>query len=84
MVPERIHTMVHHQQTKQKIEGKVDINKATSAQLQTLKGIGLKKAEAIVAYREEHGTFKSIDDLTKVKGINQKIVTANKNSLKSS
>ncbi|MBK9664640.1 MAG: helix-hairpin-helix domain-containing protein [Gammaproteobacteria bacterium] len=37
-----------------------------------LQGVGLKKAEAIVAYRNEHGPFKSVDDLVNVKGIGEK------------
>lgn len=51
--------------------GKVDINKATVEQLEQLPGIGHKTAEAIVKYREEH-PFKSVDELTNVKGIGQK------------
>lgn len=46
-----------------------------------LKGIGEKRAAAIVAYRGEHGVFKSIDDLKKVKGIKDKIFNANKERL---
>ena len=48
----------------------------------TLKGIGHKKAQAILAYREQIGAFKSIDDLTKVKGIGEKILMDNKTRLK--
>jgi competence protein ComEA len=48
----------------------VNINTADAATLaSSLDGIGLAKAKAIVAYREEHGPFKSADDLTQVKGI---------------
>jgi len=50
----------------------VNINTATVEQLQELKGIGPKTAEAIVAYRSEHGSFKSIDDLKQVKGVGDK------------
>lgn len=46
-----------------------------------LTGVGPKRAEAIVLYRKYHGPFKTLDDLTKVKGIGQKIIQANKNSL---
>ncbi len=52
--------------------GTVDLNIATAEQLTTLKGIGLKKAEAIIAWRNANGGFKSVDDLTQVKGIGQK------------
>jgi competence protein ComEA len=48
----------------------VNVNKADAATLaRSLDGIGHAKAEAIVAWREEHGPFKSIDELTQVKGI---------------
>lgn len=48
----------------------VNINTADAATLaSSLDGIGMAKAKAIVAYREEHGPFKSADDLTQVKGI---------------
>lgn len=48
----------------------VNINTADAATLaHSLDGIGLTKAQAIVAYREEHGPFKNVDDLTQVKGI---------------
>jgi len=51
---------------------KIDLNTASAAQLQELHGIGAKTAAAIVAYREAHGAFKSVDDLTDVKGIGKK------------
>ena len=47
----------------------VDINTATVAQLESVNGIGPKKAEAIVEYRKKNGPFKSVDDLDKVKGL---------------
>lgn len=56
--------------------GKVNINAATSAELQTLSGIGQSKAEKIIAYRESSGPFKSVDDLTKVSGIGDKTLEA--------
>ncbi len=52
--------------------GKVDINKATVNELAKLPGIGKKKAEAIVAYRNEKGKFNSVDDLKKIDGIGTK------------
>jgi len=51
---------------------KVNINTATVAELQSIKGIGPKTASAIVAYRTEHGGFKSINELENVKGIGSK------------
>jgi len=47
----------------------VNINSATKEELATLKGIGDKKAQAIIDYRKKNGDFKSIDDLEKVDGI---------------
>ena len=52
----------------------IDINQANATQLATLKGIGPKKAEAIIAYRTAHGAFKTIDALASVKGIGEKAV----------
>jgi competence protein ComEA len=48
---------------------KININMATNEQLATVKGIGVKKAQAIIDYRQEHGEFVSLNDLMKVKGI---------------
>lgn len=51
----------------------VNINHADAATLAgALRGIGMRKAEAIVAYRTEHGPFKSVDELANVKGIGAK------------
>src|SRR5690606_38367126 len=49
----------------------VDINTATAAQLESVNGIGPKKAAAIVDYRKKNGPFKSVDDLANVKGLGQ-------------
>lgn len=51
---------------------KININKATSDELQTLPGIGPSKAEAIISYREDSGLFQTIDDLKLVTGIGDK------------
>ncbi|KAA0549342.1 competence protein ComEA [Bacillus sp. BGMRC 2118] len=50
----------------------VNINSATVEQLDILPGIGPSKAESIIAYREENGNFKSVDDLVNVPGIGEK------------
>ena len=55
----------------------VDLNKATQAELEALKGIGEVKAKAIVDYRTKHGPFKSADDLDKVKGVGKGINAKN-------
>jgi len=59
----------------------VNINTATVKQLQKVDGIGKKIAAKIVAYREEHGAFGSVDDLKKVKGIGKKILEKVKDQL---
>ena len=46
----------------------VDLNGATQAELESVKGIGPSKAKAIIAHRDKNGPFKSVDDLAKVKG----------------
>jgi competence protein ComEA len=52
----------------------VNINTASKAELETLNGIGANKADAIIKYRKENGHFKSVNDLTNIKGIGPKIV----------
>ncbi|MDD5556266.1 MAG: helix-hairpin-helix domain-containing protein [bacterium] len=58
-------------------EGQIDINTATEAQLRTVKGIGPKRAEAIIEGRP----YSSVDDLRKVKGIGEKTLESMRPSL---
>lgn len=51
---------------------KVNINTADEAALMTLNGIGESKAKAIIEYRQKNGSFTSVEDLAKVKGIGEK------------
>lgn len=51
---------------------KIDLNTATSEQLQMLNGVGPATADAIIQYRDAHGKFKTVDELTNVKGIGDK------------
>jgi len=60
----------------------VNINRADAKLMSTLNGIGLQKAKKIVQYRDENGKFKSIDDLTKVRGISEKTIEKNHDRLK--
>ena len=53
-------------------DGKVDINRATAEELESLPGIGPKTAEAIIQYRDSNGPFKCVEDLLSVKGIGPK------------
>lgn len=57
----------------------VNINNASAAEIaETLSGIGLAKAEAIVTYRDENGGFTSVDELQSVKGIGPATVEKNR------
>ncbi len=57
----------------------VNINTADAKTIEdSLKGIGPKRAAAIVAYRTQNGPFKSVDDLSKVKGLSSKVVNENR------
>lgn len=56
----------------------VNINTASAAEMaEVLQGIGEAKAEAIVAYRDEHGAFASVESLTAVKGIGASTLSNN-------
>lgn len=61
-------TMGSDQQSDSAMQEKVDINKATMKELKKVKGLSHAKAKAIVSYRKKHGDFKSLDDLSNVKG----------------
>ena len=60
---------------------KVDINSASVKELSSLKGIGEKKAQAIIDYRTLNGKFKNIDELVHVKGIGTKMVESLRNDV---
>lgn len=61
----------------------LDINTASAEQLAVvMKGVGAKKAQAIIDYREQHGPFKSIDELVKVKGIGVALVERNQQMIR--
>jgi competence protein ComEA len=60
----------------------VDVNTADAETLASaLVGIGQKKAEAIVSYRQINGPFQAIEDLAKVKGIGEKTIEKNRENL---
>jgi len=60
----------------------ININTADKESLMSsIKGVGDKRAEAIIAYREEHGPFKSLEELADVKGVGPSIVEANMDNL---
>ncbi len=61
---------------------RLNINTASAEQIaKGLNGIGLKKAQAIVAYRKANGPFKSVAELVEVKGIGPAIVERNLNQM---
>ncbi len=65
------------------LAGPVDINKADAATLaKELNGIGMSRAQAIVAYREKNGAFKSAEDLLKIKGIGAKVIETNRANIR--
>jgi competence protein ComEA len=60
----------------------ININTASADQIaEVMVGVGASKAEAIVAFRKEHGPFKSVEDLVLVKGIGEKTVEKNRANL---
>lgn len=69
----------HHESAKVTTEAAptdkvVNLNTATVEQLTKLKGVGAKRAQEIINYRETHGKFSSVNDLAKVKGFSAKRV----------
>ncbi|MEH0687939.1 helix-hairpin-helix domain-containing protein [Vibrio cholerae] len=65
------------------IEITVNINQASAEELaDLLSGVGIKKAQAIVEYRQANGKFSAANDLTQVKGIGEAIVTKNADRIK--
>ena len=60
----------------------ININTADKETLmEVIKGVGEKKAEAIIQYRKEHGAFKSVDELSNVQGIGEAIVEKHRSML---
>lgn len=55
---------------------KLNLNTASAQELTELRGIGQKTADAIVAYRESNGPFKSVEELVEVKGIGEKLMVS--------
>lgn len=64
------------------VAGVIDVNTADAKSLaMTLDGIGLTKAQAIVAYRDQHGRFSSLDQLLQVKGVGEKTLDRNRDKI---
>ena len=67
----------------QEVKTIVNINKASAEELAaSLKGVGIKKAQAIVSWRDTHGKFKSIEQLAEVKGIGAATVEKNQSKMR--
>lgn len=65
------------------LAGPVNVNTADATTLAAeLEGIGQARARAIVAWRNEHGRFESIDDLQRVKGVGRKIIDMNRANIR--
>ena len=60
---------------------KVDLNNASEEEMRALKGVGVKKAEKILEYRKSVKCFKSIDELTNVKGVGKATLRKNRANL---
>ncbi|MBM7577716.1 helix-hairpin-helix domain-containing protein [Jeotgalibacillus terrae] len=69
IIPEKISEEAVNQAVQ---SDKININVATSTELETIPGIGPSKAAAIIQYREENGYFKSIEDMMNISGIGEK------------
>ena len=59
----------------------VNINTADKEVLMSVKGIGERRADAIIEYREQQGPFKSVDQLANISGISQALVETNRETL---
>jgi competence protein ComEA len=62
--------------------GPVNINSADAQALaDAINGVGLKRAEAIIEYREQNGPFKSVNELVQVRGVGEKTLEKNRDQL---
>ena len=68
--------------TQARDQATVNINRASEGELVSLNGIGSSKAQAIILYREMFGSFQTVDELAKVKGIGAKTVEKNRGRLR--
>ena len=62
-------------------DGRVNLNTATREELMALPGIGEAKADSILNYREEHGGFKTIEELMQIPGIKKGVFEKLKDSI---
>lgn len=64
-------TISEMEESQSKQSGKVNINNASKEELMTLPGVGEAKAESIIKYRKEKGTFRKIEDIMQISGIKE-------------
>lgn len=79
-----VHTKADAKSSAQSSSGsssKISLNSASLTELQQLNGVGEKKAQAIIDYRQKNGGFKNLNDLQNVKGIGPKLLEKNKSKL---
>ena len=62
------------QESEETVRWPIDLNRADAWQLMQLPGIGEVKAAAILAYRAEHGAFRTVEELDEVRGISARMV----------
>ncbi len=70
-----------HQENTAAGDGRINLNRASSEELQELPGIGPSKADSIIEYRKEHGGFSEINELIEVNGIGEKTLENLKDKL---
>lgn len=80
-VPQSLETLQESAPAQQNQEEKINLNTATEAELQTISGIGAKKAQEIIRFRDEQGPFKTVEELKNVPGIGEKTVECLKDML---
>ncbi len=80
-VPQSLETLQESAPAQQNQEEKINLNRATEAELQTISGIGAKKAQEIIRFRDEQGPFKTVEELKNVPGIGEKTVERLKDML---
>ncbi|MGX7148632.1 competence protein ComEA [Enterococcus sp. DIV0840] len=68
-------------ESESKDTSKINLNKASETELQALPGVGQKKAQEIIRYREENGGFKTIEDLKNISGFGEKTFEKLKESI---